>query len=196
MNIISVGILNKSRQEESFDTTSASSDCRCPMTMQKNWRQYIGTVSRGEAKRLQGDDSDVSQEIPPGLPGVYICRVHADHTRFTRYGIVPESECIVGPFVEFKFKRLLSASEDEIRKTPEAFYEISIPHCISDHKHWKDVKVRHGDDLPGKDNQQVVFQEVPPKANGETAEMYYEMDEHFIKNLYKEVLSVHMQHLQ
>ena len=66
-------------------------------------------------------------------------------------------------------------------KTPDKFYEISIPHCISERKHWKYVKVRHGDDLPCKDNQQVVFQEIPSKANRGNAEMYYEMDEHFIK---------------
>ena len=151
------------------------------MTMQKNWRRYIGTVSRGEAKKLQGINSKVSLNIPPGLPGVYICRVHPDHARFTRHGIVPESECIVGPFVEFKFKHLQGTPEDELQKTPEAFYEIFIPHCVSERKHWEDVKVRHGDDVPGKDNQQVVFQEIPSKANRGNAEMYYEMNEHFIK---------------
>ena len=153
---------------------------QCPMTMQKNWRRYIGTVSRGEARRLQGEDSDVSLDIPPGLPGVYLCRVHTDHTRFTRHGIVPESECIIGPFVEFEFKQLQNKPDDKVKKSPEAFFEICIPHCLSEPELWKNIKVRHGNIFPGENGQVDEIHEISSKANEKNTDMYYEITEKFI----------------
>ena len=148
-----------------------------PMTMQKNWRQYIGTVSQGERKRLQGKNSEVYLDIPDGSPGIYMCRVHTDHTRFTRHGIIPESECMIGPLVELG--QLQSASNSETHKS--SFFEICIPHCLAQKELWKDVKVRHGDILPGKDNPKVLFQEIFTSEYGDDPDMYYEMDEKFIK---------------
>ena len=43
----------------------------CPMTMVKNGKLYIGTVSHGKARILQAPGSDVSLEIPKGSRGVY-----------------------------------------------------------------------------------------------------------------------------
>ena len=154
---------------------------QCPMFMQKNWKRYFGTVSRGEPKRLQGENSEVSLNIPSGSPGVYICGVHTDHSQFIQNGIIPESEYIAGPFVEFKVRQLQISSHDEIQNMSDTFFEIYIPHCVSERHLWKDVKVRHGKRQPGDDSPEVVYQDIPTKVTGENFGMDNEIDEKFIK---------------
>ena len=138
--------------------------------MYKNRRQYIATVVHGEGSVLRGPNSDVSLKIPRGARGVFISRVHTDHTRFN--GVIPENECIIGPLVEFGH-----LGEKENEEEVEKHYEIRIPHCIPDKELWKHIKVRNGSIF----NKRKPFQEVPRKDNSPNAELYYQINEHYIQ---------------
>ena len=66
----------------------------CPIAIQK----FNATVTDGEARILQGDGSGVSLNIPAGSQGLYMTRVHTDHSMFRE--TVPDYECLVGPSVQ------------------------------------------------------------------------------------------------
>ena len=85
--------------------------------MYKFWRNYNITVSRGEARTLQGDGSNVSLHIPKGSPGVFMTSVHTDLSRFQ--GAVPPDECIVGPIVEVTHAKL---NHTQLGELPFSFY--------------------------------------------------------------------------
>ena len=136
----------------------------CPITMMKQRRLYNATVTHGEARTLQGDGSDVSLTIPTGSQGVYMTRVHTDHTRFP--WVIPNEECIVGPLVEVEHIR---TQETDI------VHKLKIPHCVRNKKLWKYIKVRKGNPNNGTEFTEIE-QRFQPRGDGD----YYAIDEKYI----------------
>ena len=75
---------------------------KCPITMIRNKRPYIATVTRGMKKTLQAPSSDVSLDIPDGHRGVYVKGVHTNHSSVCH--ILDKKECFISPAVEVTFK--------------------------------------------------------------------------------------------
>ena len=135
--------------------------------MQRNWKRNIATVSQGEARILQDDDSDVSLEIPKRSNGVFVLRVHTDLTRFKE--LVPQEECIIGPMVEVE-----NLKPCEERESEEIGFVVKIPHCIKKKKDWDRIKVRLGDvTQPG------TLREIPSQERA-TNFAYYTIHKHFL----------------
>ena len=135
------------------------------MTMQQNRREYNATVTHGEARTLQGDGSDVSLDIPEGSQGVYMTRVHTDHTDFK--DVIPEEECFIGPPVEVE--HLSDGDKDN------NIHVLHIPHCITDEDIWKQglyklIKVRRGNKFK---NQHL--EEVPMWTVAQGRSTYFEV---------------------
>ena len=143
---------------------------KCPVTMRKNWRRYIVTVSQGKALTLQAEKSDVSLHVPDGIHAVLKGCVHTDHSRFVK-AILPD-ECIVAPMVEFHDHPIPTAP---IHQTTKPQYIVRIPHCVPDESDWQYIRLRSGD-IHG-DN---IFTDIEKyKENGDQ-EIYYKMDKEFI----------------
>ena len=135
--------------------------------MFKNQRQWVATVTQGKGRTLQGDGSDVSLTIPAGVHGVYMTRVHTEHSRFIN--VIPDDECLVGPLVEVAHH----APSDEVKEIADP-YVLKIPHCIRDQKNWRFIKVRSGSIY-----KQQPFRELP-SYDGCKGESYFKIDRHFI----------------
>ena len=143
---------------------------RCPMTMRKNWRRYMATVSQGKTVTLRAEKSDVSLRVPEGVYAVLQGCVHTDHSRFVH--AIPREECIIAPMVEFHAFPSLVPEEFK----PKQLYTIKIPHCVRDRRDWKYIRVRSGD-IHG-DN---VFTDIE-KYDGKkcSGDSFYVIDKHFI----------------
>ena len=138
--------------------------------MYKNKRKYNATVTRGEARILQGDGSDVSLAIPEGAPGVYKTRVHTDQSRFK--GLIPDDECLVGPLVEVVQRDLKSIKlQVEEMNSP---YILKIPHCVAQCENWRFIKVRKGSIYKQKPFTEISSQDT---SDGGT---FFTIDSHFI----------------
>ena len=138
---------------------------RYQMTMQQNRRKYNATVTHGKARTLQGDGSAVSLNIPEGSEGVYMTRVHTDHTDFK--DVIPEEECFIGPPVEVEH---LSDGDKS-----NNIYVLHIPHCITDEDRWnkeiyKLIKVRVGNKFKNQHSE-----EVPVKTVAQGRSTYFEV---------------------
>lgn len=141
---------------------------KCPITMSKNLRKYNATVSHGESRMLQGDESDVSLAIPAGAQGVYISRVHTDHSWFDN--VIPKHECFIGPPVEVEHLNAAKNHKDTHH------YVLSIPHSVSDKYLWKHIRVRHGNL-----HKSGSFTIVSRKMVEDEADTWFEVDDKFIK---------------
>lgn len=109
--------------------------------MRKNRRKFIATVTHGAAKTLQGDGSDVLLDIPEDSKGLYMIRVHTDHSRFR--DVIPDEECIVGPIVEAECCQLGDGRDEKTHRRKLKI--LCIPHCVRDRSLWKYIRVRRGD---------------------------------------------------
>lgn len=138
------------------------------MTIGTEETQSLGTVSRGEARILQGPDSDVSLKIPKGSRGIYISKVHMGSSKFK--SAFPENESLIGPLVEFEH---LNKGSEVTESGMENLYEIQIPHCLKSTKLWKNVRVRCLNVKAGP------FTEVHLKDE-EQRDMFYEINKRFI----------------
>ena len=143
---------------------------KCPVTMRKNWRRYMVTISQGKALTLQAEKSDVSLHVPDGIHAVLKGCVHTDHSRFIK--AIPPDECIVAPMVEFHDHPIPMAP---IHQPTKPQYIVRIPHCVPDESDWEYIWVRSGD-IHG-DNIFTDIEKYKEKGNQET---YYKIDEEFI----------------
>ena len=139
----------------------------CPAIMHKNRRKYSITVAFGKKKsKLQAPDSGVSLNIPREASGLFFTHVHTDHTLFKN--VIPNDECFVGPPVEFE--QLNNENSDFYK-----IFKIKIPHCIRHSDMWKNIKVRYGN-IHKSDK----FDEVPQKAGGNQANIWYKVNARFV----------------
>ena len=129
--------------------------------MYQNLRRVIATVTQGEARILQAPDSDVALNIPEGSRGLFIMKVHTDHTKFQ--DLIHPGECIIAPLVELEHRKL----SDDVNDREPPLYIIKIPHSLKNTAQYKSVRVRRGED------------ELPVRS--EAVEDYaYGIDEKFI----------------
>ena len=136
-------------ETEKSGKVHSGKDCSsCAMTMMKNGKLYIGTVSHGKARILQAPGSDVSLKIPNGSRGVYVMGVHTDVTTYKN--CVEDIECFVSPVVEIEHRRTENDTTDELLK-PRT---LKISHCLRDRSLLHVIKVRRGK-LSG------CFEEIP-----------------------------------
>ena len=138
----------------------------CPMMTTMGGKQFIATISKGEAGILKDYESDVSLHIPENSAGLYKKCVHADHSRLTVE--IPEEECIVTPLVEIHHFEVPDAEQNNKGK-----FIIELPHCIPDRQLWKQVKVR-------KWSSGMVSQELSQKEEVDGEGDYFVMDDEFI----------------
>ena len=137
---------------------------KSPITMSKNRRKYNATLTYGEARTLQGNESDVSLTIPRGAHGVYMTRVHTDYTMFPH--VISDAECIVGPLVEV----------EHVGKAVDSLtYILKIPHCVQNKKLWESIKVRRGNPNNG-----IASTEVQQRSQPGGDDDYFVIDEKFI----------------
>ena len=141
---------------------------KCPMTMHRNRRRVIATVSHGDARILQAPDSDVSLNIPEGSEGLFTMKIHTDHTRFLR--VIPDEECIISPLVQVEHKKI----SDEVKGKESLIYDIKIPHSLRSAIGYKTVRVRRGQNFENK----ISIQELKMRSEAEGDS--YEIDQKFI----------------
>ena len=134
-----------------------------------NGKQFIATISKGEARILKDYESDVSLHIPEGSAGVYKKCVHADHSRLTVE--IPEEECSITPLVEIHHQTNSNAEQEKNGK-----FVIKLPHCIPDRQLWKQVKVRKWSSTESGMVSQELFQKEAVGGEGD----YFVMDDEFI----------------
>ena len=84
---------------------------------------------------LQGPGSDVQLHIPEGLHGFISGHAHTDPTPF--FDHIPQSECLVSPIAEYNCSL--------ISNCPEGLFEIKVPHCVRNRRHFQHIRVWHGD---------------------------------------------------
>ena len=101
------------------------------VTFNKGYNLFSGLRVYGKRAQLQGPNSDVELVIPEGYHGFVSSHAHTDITPFLR--VIPESECLVSPIVEYNssFKSYL--------------FGIRVPHCVTDRKLFQHFRVWHGD---------------------------------------------------
>ena len=105
------------------------------VTFHKGYKLFCGICVNGETTVLQGPKSDVKLRIPKGLWGFIYGHAHTDPTPFL--SVLPESECLVSPIVEYNcFLR---------SNFREGLFVIKIPHCVQDQKQFQNIRVWHGD---------------------------------------------------
>ncbi len=114
----------------------------------KGHRDYIATLSNGEAEILQGEDSDVKLTIPGGLEGPVIGHVHT-HTQAILEQI-PEEECLIAPVPEYHSDNICKGSQGNL-------FKIVIRHCAG--QEFRKIIVRCGDF-----HNNVPFTPVPKKT--------------------------------
>ena len=141
----------------------------CPVTMVKNDKLYIGTVSHGKARILQAPGSDVSLEIPKGSIGVYVMAVHTNVSTYKN--CVEDIECFVSPVVEIEHRRTENDTTDELLKP----HTLKIPHCLRDRALLQAIKVRRG-----KLSSYVPFQEIPSLDEIHSMDHCYLVDDNSI----------------
>ena len=134
----------------------------CPILIQK----FNATVTHGEARKLQGDGSGVSLDIPAGSKGVYMTRVHTDHSMFRE--TVPDYECLVGPSVQVEHLPSTCANANLV-------HILKIPHCIKDRDEWDFIKVRKGDLHTA-----TPFRELQQRQQRSHRHDYFVVDEQYI----------------
>ena len=97
---------------------------------------YCGIKVNGKSAVLQGSKSAVKLYIPEGIHGFISGHAHTDPTPFLN--VIPESECLVSPIVEYNcFFRS--------NCRPNGLFIIKVPHCVQDQKQFQYIRVRHGD---------------------------------------------------
>ena len=138
------------------------------MEMYKNHRKYIGTVSLGEARKLQDSGSDVSLEIPEGCHGVFMTHVHLGPSKSVDITQKARNR-LISPTVEVH--HLNKASENEPK-----IHTLNIPHCIPKTTLWKYVEVKKI-----SSNEQGKVQTIPPKDETKQQDVYYTIDKHVIR---------------
>ena len=88
---------------------------------------------------LQGPVSDVQLHIPEGIHGFISGHAHTDPALFLDH--IPETECLVSPIIEYNCSFTSSC--------PKGLFEIKVPHCVKNRKHFQNIRVRHGDIYSG-----------------------------------------------
>ena len=134
---------------------------KCPISMNKNWRQYIATVSRGEARILQAFGSDVSLETQESADGVFMVLVHTENSGV----IVKTSECFIGPQTEMAYIPFR-------RTVPRCRHTVTFPHCIRDEKLLEHIRVKQGNI-----QKEPEFQEMKRKKTSSNDNDCYEVTE-------------------
>ena len=104
--------------------------------MWKGNKQFSGVRVKGNRAVLQGPKSDIKLYIPQNVDGYISGHVHIDPALFLH--IIPDSECLVAPIVEYNHKSYQSHQHN-------IWFKIKIPHCIRKSSDLKTIKVRHGD---------------------------------------------------
>ena len=132
------------------------------MTMVKNGRCYLATVSSCDLISLQGPKSDVALEIAgESPPRPYLMDVRTDPSSFE--SIIPDDECFISPIVD-----VLAPAE-----TSTSSYILRIPHCLDEDDDRTKVKVRMV-----HENRNPAVVEVP---KGNAGALYYDIDDRFIE---------------
>ena len=108
---------------------------RCSVTFHKGYKLFSCVQVDGKKAVLQGPYSAVELHIPEGLHGFISGHAHTDPTPFLN--VIPESECLVSPIVEYKCSFT--------KNSPEGLFEIKVPHCVRNRKQFQHIRVRHGD---------------------------------------------------
>ena len=139
-----------------------------PMMTIINGKQFIATISKGDARILKDSEFDVSLHIPEGSVGVYKKCVHTDHSRII--SDIPEEECIITPLVE------IHHLESEYVEKEYRTFIIKLPHCIPERELWEQVKVRK---WKNTQNGMVSQELIQKKAMGGDGD-YFVMEEKFI----------------
>ena len=139
----------------------------CPIVTTMNGKQFIATISKGEAGILKDSESDVSLHIPKDSAGVYSKCVHADYSRIK--SDIPEEECIITPLVEIHHV-------PDVEEKNKGKFIIKLPHCIPEMELWEQVKVRKWHSTESGMVSQELFQKETVGGEGD----YFVMDDEFI----------------
>ena len=123
---------------------------------------YACAVVLGNAVVLQSPGSDVRLFTPKGIHGLITSYVHTTPTLFLNE--LSPNECLISPIVECHFTCFQEMSM-------ERYFEIRIPHCLTQKKYLKDIIVWHGDI-----NKNIPFSELPSKDN----ECFFKIHEKYI----------------
>ena len=119
------------------------------MTMVKNGKLYIGTVSHGKARILRAPGSDVSLEIPKGSRGVYVMGVHTDVSTYKN--CVKDMEWFVSPVVEIEHRRSDNNTTDKLLKpyTPEnpSLFERQVSVTSPQSSSWEIIQLFRRDPI-------------------------------------------------
>ena len=108
---------------------------RYSVTFHKGYKLFSCVQVNREKAVLQGPYSAVELHIPEGLHGFISGHAHTDPTPFLN--VIPESECLVSPIVEYNCSFT--------KNSPEGLFEIKVPHCVRNRKQFQHIRVRHGD---------------------------------------------------
>ena len=134
-----------------------------------NGKQFIATISKGEAGILKDSGSDVSLHIPEDSAGLYKKCVHADHSRLTVE--IPEDQCVITPLVEIHH-----AEVPDAEKKNKGKFIIKLPHCIMERELWDQVKVRKWKSTKTGMVSKELFQKKAVGGEGH----YFMIDDEFI----------------
>ena len=156
----------------SYDLPSVSriSAGNCPVTMVMNGKKCVGTVSHGEQRTLQAPESDISVYIPEGSDGLYLTKIHTDHSVMRDHSVVPDDECVISAVVEVQ---QIQQSNDREKNHNRNFF-IKMPHCVPNEESLKFVKVRKGNML-----RNMKFEEFP-RMNATNVSDCFTVDSKFI----------------
>ena len=95
----------------------------------------------GQSCTVRGVDSEVLLEVPSGIYGVILAKVHTDHSKFLHH--IPHEDCVVSPICEYLLRPFIGYNAE----LPEgSSYVIKIPHILNNVQEVrKHLKIRHGE---------------------------------------------------